>query len=105
MDGNLRKKILKGKLKPEHVLDLHGLSKLQAHDEVIRHVEACYHHGLRLILIITGRGSREKPSVLKNNIHKFLDSQEISDMIVFTAEAAPQHGGSGAFYVYLRKKR
>jgi len=105
MDANLRKKILKGKIRPEHVLDLHGLSQLQAHDQVIRHVEAAYQHDLRLILIITGKGTEEKPSVLKNNIHKFLDSQEISDMIVFTSEAAPQHGGSGAFYVYLRKKR
>ena len=105
VDKNLYKRIAQGKVKPDHVLDLHGFSEIAAREEVIKHIEAAYYHGFRLILVITGKGGADRPGVLKSNIGRFLNSQEIAYMILFAIEAARRHGGSGAFYVYLKKNR
>ena len=69
--------------------------------------------GLRLILIITGKGRNtedydvipKRRGVLKATVPNWLAMEPLSSKILQITNAHVKHGGGGAFYVYLRKKR
>ena len=69
--------------------------------------------GLRLILIITGKGRNtedhdiipKRKGILKTNVPNWLAMEPLSRKILQITNAHVKHGGGGAFYVYLRKKR
>jgi len=96
-------------------LDLHGSSLGEANNRVKIFLSECFNKGYRKILIITGKGSRsktdqnpyisEKFGVLKHSIPEFIKRDEnLSKMIIKISEADEKHGGSGAIYVFLKKK-
>jgi len=96
-------------------LDLHGSSLSEANNRVKIFLSECFNKGYRKILIITGKGSRsktdqnpyisEKLGVLKHSIPEFIKRDEnLSKMIIKISEADEKHGGSGAIYVFLKKK-
>tara|TARA_Y100000590_G_scaffold270117_1_gene303350 strand:- start:487 stop:912 length:426 start_codon:yes stop_codon:yes gene_type:complete len=96
-------------------LDLHGSSLSEANNRVKIFLFECFNKGYRKILIITGKGSRsktdqnpyisEKLGVLKHSIPEFIKRDEnLSKIIIKISEADEKHGGSGAIYVFLKKK-
>ena len=96
-------------------LDLHGSSLSEANNRVKIFLSECFNKGYRKILIITGKGSRsktdqnpyisEKLGVLKHSIPEFIKRDEnLSKIIIKISEADEKHGGSGAIYVFLKKK-
>jgi hypothetical protein len=48
----------RGKLHPEARIDLHGMTLAEAHPELIRFILNAQSQGLRLVLVITGKGKR-----------------------------------------------
>ena len=56
MDRKAHKHMTRGRLKPEAVLDLHGMTIAEAHPELIRFILNAQSHGKRLVLVITGKG-------------------------------------------------
>ncbi|MFN3525394.1 MAG: Smr/MutS family protein, partial [Paracoccus sp. (in: a-proteobacteria)] len=56
MDPKTHKRMTRGKLRPEARMDLHGLTLAEAHPRLIQFVLSCHAEGLRLVLIITGKG-------------------------------------------------
>lgn len=113
MDSKSFTRMKRGKLVPESRTDLHGLTLDQAHPELIRFILTSQARGLRLVLVITGKGSREDPydpmprrrGVLKTQVPQWLRMAPISQAILQVAEAHQRHGGAGAYYVYLRRFR
>ena len=62
----------KGKLSPEKTIDLHGLSTKRAEEEVLAFLFQSYSQGLRLVLVITGKG-RNSIQKVSNSVHQTND--------------------------------
>ena len=113
MDSKLHTKMRQGKIRPEAKLDLHGLNLSQAQPTLTKFVLDAHGKGLRLILIITGKGKNSedydiiptRKGILKANVPTWLAMEPLSSKILQITNAHVKHGGGGAFYVYLRKKR
>ena len=56
MDAKKHAKMTRGKLAPEARIDLHGLTLSEAHPELIHFILNAQSQGLRLVLVITGKG-------------------------------------------------
>ena len=113
MDRKAFGKMKKGKLAPEARLDLHGLTLDQAHPALTRFISESYMRQMRLVLVITGKGKdRDEPGpmpvprgVLKHQVPHWLTSGPLRLMVLQITEAHLRHGGTGAYYVYLRRHR
>ncbi len=113
MDAKSFTRMKRGKLVPESRIDLHGMTIDQAHPELIRFILTSQTRGLRLVLVITGKGMREDPhdpmprrrGVLKTQVPQWLRLPPVAQAVLQVSEAHGKHGGSGAYYVYLRKRR
>lgn len=114
MDAKAFGKMTRGKLLPEARLDLHGMTLSEAHPELIRFILGAHAAGLRLVLVITGKG-KPKPDhgpipqpvgVLRHQVPQWLRLPPLGPAVVLqVAEAHQRHGGAGACYVYLRRAR
>jgi DNA-nicking Smr family endonuclease len=62
-----------------------------------------------LVLVITGKGTVAprgmERGVLKREVPLWLGSAEFRPLVIGFEEAASRHGGSGALYVRVRRKR
>lgn len=97
---NLRK-LRKGQYNVGATLDLHGMNVEEAMVAVESFLQQCMHKGMRVVLIIHGKGYHSGQSpVLKNKLNHWL--REINFVLAFSS-AAPQHGSRGAMYVLLKK--
>ena len=113
MDHGTHKKMRRGKLKPEARIDLHGMTLAQAHPVLIRFILGAHDDGLRLVLVITGKGKdRDDPGpipirrgVLKHQVPNWLHMPPLGRVVLDIREAHIRHGGTGAYYVYLRRAR
>lgn len=114
LDRRTEQRLKRGKLPIEATIDLHGLSRDNAHDAVVQFIQNSAQSGKRCVLVITGKGSRQsgndgqmiqKPGVLKQSLPEWLRSPPLKNLVLRYTHARPQHGGEGAFYVLLRRKR
>ena len=107
IDKNLVKKMDAGTLPIEGKLDLHGKNIAEAHAEVLNFILSAFNSGKRLLLIITGKGvkSPEGRSVLRDELPNWLNDKRIAGMILRFNYANRKHGGHGAFYVLIRRRR
>jgi len=104
----------RGKIKPEKILDLHGLTSVQAKTKAIEFTKINFNLGLRLLLIITGKGkikindlNREelKTGVLRKSLKSWLYESDLRPYILGIISSHISHGGDGAFYVYLKNNK
>ncbi len=113
MDAKAFGRLKRGKLQPEARLDLHGMTLDQAHGELARFILGAQLRGFRLVLVITGKGMREDPhdpmprrrGVLKTQVPQWLRMPPVGQCVLQISEAHIKHGGGGAYYVYLKKRR
>ena len=115
MDRKAFTQMRRGKLVPEARIDLHGMTLERAHPALTRFILRAQSDGKRLVLVITGKG-RTTPrddhgpiprprGVLKNQVPDWLSRPPLAQAVLQVAEAHISHGGTGAYYVYLRRKR
>jgi len=110
MDQKAFRKLKRGKLVPEARLDLHGMTLEQAHPRLLGFIDASAARGLRLVLVITGKGRPgsddnpipTRPGVLRRQVPHWLRAMPV---ILQITQASHKHGGEGALYVYLRRRR
>lgn len=113
MDAKAFTKLKRGKLVPEARLDLHGMTVDHAHGALIQFILGAQMRGFRLVLVITGKGQREDPydpmprrrGVLKTQVPMWLKMAPAASAVLQVSEAHRKHGGEGAYYVYLRRRR
>jgi DNA-nicking Smr family endonuclease len=113
MDAKAFGRMKRGKLVPEDRIDLHGMTLDQAHPALVSFVLTSQARGLRLVLVITGKGQREdaydpmprRRGVLKSQVPQWLRLSPVAQAVLQVSEAHRKHGGGGAYYVYLRKRR
>ncbi|WGI22044.1 Smr/MutS family protein [Amylibacter sp. IMCC11727] len=110
MDRRNFQRLLKGQLEIDATLDLHGLTADQARMQLQIFIQNANRMGNRLLLIITGKGNkktidefgRPRSGVLRSGVPEWLKN---SDAVLQVTQAHGKHGGGGAYYVYLRRKR
>ncbi len=113
MDAKAFARMSRGKLTPEARIDLHGLTLAAAHPQLIGFVLGAQAQGLRLVLVITGKGRRPsddgpipgRHGILRHQVPQWLMQAPLGPAVLQVSEAHLRHGGSGAFYVYLRRLR
>lgn len=112
MDAKTHGKMTKGRLTPEARIDLHGMTLSEAHPELIRFILNAQSAGMRLVLVITGKGKRgqdigpipQRMGVLRHQVPHWLRLPPLGPAVLQVSEAHLKHGGSGAYYVYLRRR-
>jgi DNA-nicking Smr family endonuclease len=86
-------------------IDLHGLGREAARAAVQEFLEEAVRRGLRMILIVHGRGlSSPRGPVLKSVVVDLLQTRRWRKWVMAFASARPCDGGAGATYVLLRQK-
>ena len=113
MDRKAHRAMVRGRAKPEARLDLHGMTLERAHPALAGFVHRAHAEGLRLVLVITGRGRPDDGAdviprprgVLRHQVPAWLAQPPLAAMVQQVAPAHRRHGGEGAYYVYLRRRR
>ena len=96
-------------------LDLHGLTLDEANIKVENFITACFDRKVSKVIIVTGKGLHsqndrdpyisEKFGILKNSVPDFIkNNPSLMAKIKSITSAEISDGGSGAFYVFLKKK-
>lgn len=83
-------------------LDLHGMTEAQAYQRFAAFIAEAYAHGLRTVLVITGKG-RKGEGALRRAFKHWLEAKEIRGYINGYHTATRTHGGEGAWYVRIRR--
>lgn len=113
MDAKIHTHMTRGKLAPEARIDLHGMTVAEAHPRLNGFILDAYAEGMRLVLVITGKGRSghdqgpipQRQGILKHQVPHWLTMPPIGPLVLQITEAHLRHGGSGAYYVYLRRRR
>lgn len=106
LDRRTMDKLRKGKMRPEAVIDLHGMTAADAHRALGGFLGSAYATGRRCVLVITGKGSlKEGGGVIRRELPTWLNASENRGRILGFAQARPGDGGGGAFYVLLKRRR
>ncbi|MFC4352354.1 Smr/MutS family protein [Fodinicurvata halophila] len=106
IDRRSAERMRRGKMPIEARLDLHGLDQQKAHGELDGFLARAQAQGLRCVLVITGKGRfSDEGGVLRKQVPKWLNLSANRNRVLAFDYARPQHGGSGALYVLLRRQR
>ena len=117
-DENLPDKDLNLKQKTNkktYSFDLHGYSLDDANKKIKDLIFDAYNRNISKLIIVTGKGlhsDNEKDpyiskdlGILKNSVPEYIkNNRELMAMINRVGEANIEDGGSGAFYIFLKKK-
>ena len=102
----LMKKLKKGEFPVKDHIDLHGMTKKEAEITVRNFLIQSQKRGYRCVLIVHGRGLNSPDSfpVLKEGLPRWLGRGPVRKIVLAFSTARPYDGGTGAVYVYLRKR-
>jgi len=113
MDRKRFDRMKRGKLAPGGRIDLHGMTIAQAHPALTEFILRAHADGVRLVLVITGKGKAGggndpipvRTGVIKHQVPMWLRAAPVKAAVLQVSEAHIRHGGAGAYYVYLRRQR
>ena len=105
----------KKSLKIKHI-DLHGYNLNDANKKIEKYINDSYDEGVSKIIVVTGKGlhsdNEKNPyvskdlSILKYSVPEFIENNsELMKKIIEIKDANMKDGGSGAFYIYLKKNK
>ncbi|MGH8274288.1 MAG: Smr/MutS family protein [Gammaproteobacteria bacterium] len=96
------RRLRRGQISVEAVLDLHGMTLAEAREEFARFLVNARARDLTCVRIIHGKGFRSgrRGPVLKRAVARWLSDRH---EVLAYASARPMDGGTGAVYVLLRK--
>lgn len=95
----------RGEMVLDRTLDLHGMNVAQAHLLFEKCVKECYYSSKRNLLIITGKGlkSPNREGKIRQEFKEWINTESIRSMILRVSQATQKDGGSGAYYVLLKR--
>lgn len=113
MDRRQFQRLSRGRLTPEARLDLHGMTLARAQGALTGFIADAWGQGLRLVLVITGKGRTggedgpipRRTGALRHEVPLWLRRPPLAPMVLDLRPAHRRHGGDGALYVYLRRRR
>lgn len=112
LDGHWDRRISKGVIHPDVTVDLHGHSLSSAHGRLDSALELSIAAGHRAILLITGKARSAEQrhreggrGAIRAAISDWLAASRHAPNIAAVRRAHPRHGGAGALYIILRRRR
>lgn len=110
LDASWDRRLARGLVSPDVTIDLHGHSLVRAHDVLDRRLEEAIRSGARLILLITGKPPCDDRfpiirGAIRASINDWLHASRHAADIAAVRNAHPRHGGAGALYLILRRRR
>ncbi len=97
--------VRRGRMSIDATFDLHGHTQVTARAVLYGFLLEARARGHGCVLIITGKGGSPDQigrGVLRARFKQWLLEDAFRQHIVRAASAHPRHGGSGAFYVFLK---
>ena len=97
-------------------IDLHGYSLEEANKIIKDFIFNSYNNEISKLIVVTGKGlhsdNHSNPyiskdlSILKYSVPEFIkNDEEFMKIIIEIKEASMEDGGTGSFYIYLKKKK
>jgi DNA-nicking Smr family endonuclease len=106
IDRRKAERFSRGKLPIEASLDLHGLRQADAHRRLESFLAEAQAAGQRCVLVVTGKGlHKEEAGVLRTAVPRWLNEAQNRARVLSFDYAQQKHGGTGALYVLLRRRR
>ena len=117
IEPKMKRRLARGKTPIDATLDLHDLRQDEAHASLVRFLQISYARNNRNVLVITGKGKKKNDAhsyefginyqhgVLRNMLPIWLKTPSLKQIVSGHEQAALTHGGSGAFYVRLKKQK
>ena len=111
-DKDLSNSQIKPKL--SRSLDLHGYTLDEANREIQNFISKAFNDGIKKLIVVTGKGihsgNEKNPyvskdlSILKHSVPEYIrNNSDLKKKILSLEIAENSDGGSGAFYIYLKK--
>jgi DNA-nicking Smr family endonuclease len=97
-------RLKRGQVAVEQTLDLHGRTQADAHGALGAFLATAQAAGGRCVLVVTGKGL-ESGGTLRHMVPRWLNEGANRERIVAFCPAQARHGGAGALYVLLRRRR
>jgi DNA-nicking Smr family endonuclease len=111
--------VASGKVAIDARLDLHGVRRRDAHAQLNAFLRASQEQGCKTVLVITGKGDEAsghadhlagalgepQRGVLRRLVPQWLAEPELRAVVLSFIAAGVRHGGNGALYVQLRRRR
>src|SRR5262249_5629946 len=111
-DRRFRQRLPSGTERLQRRLDLHGCTQREAHDALVHFLRGAQAEGHKVVLVVTGKGQRNaagdpfvERGVLRRLVPQWLKAPEFREVVVGFDAAHVGHGGEGALYVRLRRRR
>jgi DNA-nicking Smr family endonuclease len=112
LERRQKQRVARGRDAIDARIDLHGMTQSEAHDALRRFLRGAQANGAKIALVVTGKGTRSaardggsERGVLKRQVPMWLALPEFRPFIVGFDDAHVSHGGQGALYVRLRRRR
>ena len=106
----------KNKVFSTRSIDLHGYTLEEANRTIEKFIKKCFAEQVNKLIVVTGKGihsnNEKNPyvskdlSILKYSVPEFIsNNKKLNEMINDIQDAKLEDGGSGAFYIYLKKNK
>ena len=112
LDSGWERRIRNGNLAPDMTIDLHGHSLSAAHARLNQALAAAWARDVRIMLVVTGKppknpstGGGSRRGAIRGEIGHWLETSSYADRIASVRIAHQRHGGEGALYVIMRRKK
>jgi DNA-nicking Smr family endonuclease len=109
LDASWDRRLGRGIVQPDVTVDLHGHSLAGAYALLDNRLEQAIGIGARVLLLITGKPPKGEPPIARGRIRAavgdWLAASRHAGSIAAVRIAHPRHGGAGALYIVLRRRK
>ena len=99
-----KRRIVRGRDPLEARIDLHFMTHDRARAALEAFILRAYDDGVREVLVITGKGTLGE-GILRRQTPEWLAAPPLRAIVAGVSKADRRHGGEGALYVALKRKR
>jgi DNA-nicking Smr family endonuclease len=107
LEDRLVRRLSRGLAQVDARIDLHGMRQEKAFRSLLSFLRHAQARGAKVALVVTGKGKagEEGRGVLREMAPAWLARPDLRGVVLGFGEAGHRHGGAGALYVRLRRRR
>ncbi|MEP0188989.1 MAG: Smr/MutS family protein [Erythrobacter sp.] len=112
LDGHWDRKLKAGQITPDYTLDLHGHTLDGAYHRITSGLDQAVAMGARVVLVIAGRSRPVDPAdrgtkrgAIRAKMLDWIAASHHSEAVAAVRKAHRRHGGEGALYLVLKRRR
>jgi len=117
IDRRTRGMITRGRQEIGASIDLHGLRQTEAYAVLRKFLANAQQSGTQFVIVITGKGKSSTDEgiyessfkyghgVLRTSVPHWLATEDLRRYVIGYCEAGRRHGGAGALYIQIRRRK